>query len=98
MHHRGSRSLLAQLLFADGSKAQRIHHRERSGAHGKDVAKDAPNAGSRALERLDKRGMVMRLDFERAGPAVADVDNPGILSRPLHHAFAMRWQPLEVDP
>ena len=40
----------------------------------------------------------MRLNLERASPAVADVDNPCILSRPLKHATAMRRQPLQMDP
>ena len=87
----------AQLFFADGPETQRIHHRERPRAHGKDVAQDAPHPGSGALKRLNKRGVIMGLDFEGAGPAVTDVDNARILSRPLHHSFAVGRQPLEMD-
>jgi len=77
-------------------EAQRIHHRDRARAHGEDVAQDAADAGSCALKRLDKRRVVVRLDLEGAGPAIADVDDAGVLARPLHHAAAARGQALEV--
>ena len=38
----------------------------------------------------------MRLDLEGAGPAVADVDDAGVLSRPLHYAPAAGGQTLQV--
>ncbi len=38
----------------------------------------------------------MRLDLEGAGPAVADVDDAGVLARPLQHALAARGQALQV--
>ena len=56
-----------------------------------------PDAGRGALKRLDKGGVIVGLDLEGAGPAVADVDNAGVFSRPLHHALAARRQPLQVD-
>ena len=40
--------------------------------------------------------MIVRLDLEGAGPAVADVDDAGVLARPLHHAAAVRRQALQV--
>ena len=97
MDHGGGRPVFAQFLFADGPETQGVHDGERPGAHGKDVAQDAADAGGGALKRLDEGGVIMGLDLEGAGPAVADVDNAGILSRPLHHARAARRQPLEVD-
>ena len=81
----------------DGAEAQRIHHRDRPRAHSEDVAQDSADAGGRALERLDERRVVVRFDLERAGPAVADVDDAGVLSRALHDALAARGQPLQVD-
>ena len=38
----------------------------------------------------------MRFDFERASPAIADVDDARVLARPLHHAPAARRQPLQM--
>ncbi len=38
----------------------------------------------------------MRLNLERARPPVADVDDPRVLPRPLHHQLAARGQPLQV--
>src|SRR5882672_2079801 len=40
--------------------------------------------------------MVVRLDLERASPAIADVDDARVLSRPLQHQLAARGQPLQV--
>src|ERR1019366_1465085 len=54
------------------------------------------NTGSCALERLDKRRMIVRLNFEGASPAIADVDDAGVLPGPLHHATAVRGQALQV--
>ena len=93
MHHRGGRSIVAQLLFAEGPETQRVHDREGPGAHGKDVTQDAADAGCGTLKRLDKRRVIVGLDFERAGPAIAHVDNAGIFSRSLYHALAARRQP-----
>ena len=83
-------------LHADRPEAQRIHHRDRPRAHGENVAQNSADAGGRALKRLDKRRMIVRLDLERAGPAVADVDDAGVLARPLHHQLAARGQPLQM--
>ena len=65
-------------------KAQRIHHRNRPRAHRKDVAQNAADAGRRALERLNERRMIVRLDLERASPTIANVDDAGIFARALH--------------
>src|SRR5207253_9435425 len=40
--------------------------------------------------------MIVRLDLEGAGPAVADVDDAGVFSRPLHYAPAAGGQTLHV--
>ena len=78
------------------SEAQRIHHRYRARAHGEDVAQDSAHARGGALEGLNVRGMIVRLNLEGAGPALADVDDARVLSRPLHHQRAARGQPLQV--
>ena len=56
------------------AEPQRVHQRDRPRAHGEDVADDAADAGRGALVRLDERRMVVRLDLEDGGEAVADVD------------------------
>ena len=38
----------------------------------------------------------MRLDLEGARPPVPNIDDPGVLSRPLQHALAPRRQPLQM--
>ena len=79
------------------TKAQRIHHRDGPRAHGKNVAQNAAYAGGRALKRLNKTGMVVRFDFKRDRVAIADVDDPGVLARPLQHQLAARRQLLQVN-
>ena len=49
------------------------------GAHGEDVAVDAAHSGGRALVGLQRAGVVVTLDFERAPDAIADVDDAGVL-------------------
>ena len=71
-----------------GAEPQLIHHRDRPGAHGHDVADDAADAGGRALVGLDVGRVVVRLDLERDGPAVADVDDAGVLADAGQHAGA----------
>ena len=78
-------------------KPQRVHHRHRPRAHGENVAQNSADARGRSLKWFDKRRMIVRLDFERAGPAVADVNDAGILARPLHHQLAARGQTLQVN-
>jgi hypothetical protein len=41
--------------------------------------------------------MIVRLDFEGAGPAVANVDDAGVFARPLQHQLAARGQALQVN-
>ena len=40
--------------------------------------------------------MIVRFDLERACPAVADIDDAGVLARALHHQLAARRQPLQM--
>src|SRR5271157_2136836 len=89
-------SLIEAGLRRDGAEAQRVHDGERTRAHGKDVAQNTANAGCGSLERLDERRMIVRLDLEGAGPAIADVNDARVLARPLYHAAAVRREPLQV--
>src|SRR6266478_2239695 len=77
------------------AEAQRIEDRDRPRAHREDIAQDAADPGRGALIGLDKRGMVVALDLEDDGIAVADVDDAGIFARAADHARSRRWQGLE---
>ena len=79
------------------AEAQRVQQRDRPRAHREDVADDAADAGRRALIGLDERRVVVRLDLEDGGQAVADVDGAGVLARALHDARAGGRQRLQVD-
>ena len=74
------------------AEAQRVEHRDRPRADGEDVAQDAADAGGRALERLDRARVVVRLDLERHREAVADVDRAGVLARAHQHVRALGGQ------
>ena len=84
-------------FLGDRTEAERIHDGERPRAHGEDVAQNAADAGGRALKRLDVAGVIVALDLEGAGPAVAHVDDAGVFARPLDDAVALGGQTLEMD-
>src|ERR1035441_6767228 len=65
-------------LRTNRPKPQRVHHRNRARAHGENVAQNSADAGGRSLKRLDKRRVIVRLDFKSASPAVANVHDAGI--------------------
>ena len=67
------------------AEAQRVHHRDRTRAHREDVAHDAADAGGRTLVRLDVRRVVVALDLEGDGVALADVDDAGVLADAGEH-------------
>jgi hypothetical protein len=88
---------VVRLRSLDRAEAERIHDGEGTRVHGEDVAQDAADAGGRALVGLDVAGVVVALDLEGAGPAVADVDDAGVLAGALDDAIALGGQALEVD-
>ena len=75
------------------AEPQAVEERERPRAHRDDVAQDPADAGRGALEGLDRRGVVVALDLERDGLALAEVDHAGVLTRPLEDAIALRGEP-----
>ena len=91
-HHAVQDAAVARAVrgIVQRAEAQRIQHRDGPRAHGENVAQDAADAGGRALKRLDEAGMVVRFDLERDHPAAADIDDAGVLARPLHHAACPR--------
>ena len=73
------------VVGVERAEAQRVHHRDRAGAHREDVADDAADAGRGALVGLDVRRVVVRLDLERDGVALADVEDAGVLADAGEH-------------
>ena len=75
-----------------------VHHGQRPGAHGEDVAQDAAHAGGGALVGLDGRRVVVALDADGHGDAVAGVDDPGVLARADQDPRALGRQAPQVQP
>ena len=76
-------------------EAQAVEDRDRPRAHRDDVAQDPADSGRGALERLHGRRVVVRLDLERDRRPVAEVEDAGVLARPLQDALARRGEPLQ---
>ena len=75
------------------AEAKPVEQRDRPRAHRDDVAQNPADARRRALERLDGRRMIVRLDLERDRFAVAEVDHAGVLAGPLEDALSLGRQP-----
>ena len=71
----------------DVTEAQLVHDGDGARTHRDDVADDPADAGRGALEGLDVARVVVRLDLERDGPALADVDDAGVLAHADHEAL-----------
>ena len=74
------------------AEAKGVEVGDGPGAHGEHVAHDAADAGCRALVGLDEGGMVVALHLEDDGVTIADVDDAGVLARPLDHLRALGRQ------
>ena len=72
------------------AETQPVEQRDRTRAHGDDVAKDAADTGCGALERLDGARVVVAFDLERDRLAPAEIDDARVLARALQHAGALR--------
>src|SRR5271156_5021837 len=92
------RGLVGRVAHADTNRAetQRVHHRNRSGAHGENVPQNSAHTSGRALERFNKRRVVVRFDLESTGPAIADIDDARVLSWTLEYAFAACRQAFQM--
>ena len=76
---------------------QAVHRGDGPRAHREDVAKNAAHAGGRALKRLDVGRMIVRLDLERHGQAVADVDDAGVFAGALQDGRPFGRQASQMD-
>ena len=88
---------MARLRMRRRAERQRVQAGDRPRAHGEHVAQDAADAGRRALIGLDVARVVVALHLEHAGEPVADVDDTGILARPLDHPRALGRQRAQMD-
>ena len=87
-----------------GAEPQRVHHRDRPGAHRQDVADDPADAGGRALVGLHEGRVVVRLDLEGDRELVGDPTTPAFSpmpasSRSLGGAFSpncRKWTLLDL--
>ena len=84
-------------IICDGAEAQGIHYCYGARAHGEDVAQYSPDAGGCALKGLDERRVIVRLDFEGAGPTVSNVDDAGVLAGSLNYQAATCGQTLQMN-
>src|SRR3989442_15924029 len=73
----------ARLRVVELAEPERVEEGDGPRAHREDVSQNATDAGGRALERLDERGVIVALDLEHHGPAVTDVDRTRVLTGPL---------------
>ena len=81
----------------DGAEAQRIERGDRPRTHGENIAQDAADAGGRALVGLDERRMIVAFHLKRHRQAVANVDDAGVLTRPLQHVRPFGGQVFQID-
>src|SRR6185437_14253559 len=72
-----------------------VEERDRPRSHRDHVAQDPAYAGGRALEGLDRRGVVVRLDLEGDRCPVTKVEHARVLAWPLQDALAGGGQPLQ---
>src|SRR5207247_543150 len=77
------------------TEAEGVEDRDGSCTHCENVADDAADSGRGALERLDRARVVMRLHLHGDCEAIADVDDPGVLTRPLKHPGRLCGEELE---
>ena len=82
----------------EGAEEEGVHEGDGPGPHGEDVAQDAAHPGGGPLVGLDGRRVVVALDPQRHGDAVAGVDDPGVLSRADQDMGPLGGEPFEVQP
>ncbi len=80
-----------------GREAKAVEERDRPGSHSDDVAQDPAHPGRRSLERLHGGGVVVALDLEADGLAVAEVDHAGVLTGALQDAFPLGGKPFQQE-
>jgi hypothetical protein len=80
-----------------GAEAETVEQRDRPRTHRRDVAEDPADSCGGALERLDGRGVVVALGFERDREAVAEIEHACVLAGALEHARPVARQAPEQE-
>ena len=92
-----ARHEVARLGVRGIAEAQRVEVRHGPRAHREHVAHDAADARRRALVGLDEARVVVALHLEDGAVAVAEIDDAGVLARPLDHLRAGGRQLLQPE-
>ncbi len=87
----------AREVVVGAAEAQPVEQCDRPGAHRGDVAQDPTDPGRRALERLDRRRMIVALGLEGDREPVAEIDDACVLSRALEDVRPLARQSSEKE-
>src|SRR4029077_3562422 len=79
------------------AEPQRVEAGDRPRPHGEDIAQNAADAGGGALVGLDVARVVVALHLEHRDQPVADVDDAGVLARPLDHPGRLGRQRAQMN-
>jgi hypothetical protein len=74
------------------AELERVEQGDGACAHSHDVAQDPTHTRRSTLERLDRAGMVVRLQLERDRQSIADADHTGVLARACQYVITRRWK------
>ena len=80
-HDAGKKTTIRREVLAvagDRPEVERVEAKFRARSHRENVANDSAYSGGRALEWLNRARMIVALDLERDGPAVANIDNASV--------------------
>src|SRR5207249_8071961 len=81
-----------------GTESQWVHHRDRSGPHGENVANDPADTGRRSLIGLDRRRVVMAFDPQCDRDPITGIDDAGAFAWSNQDVSTFARQPSEVKP
>ena len=79
------------------AERQRVQTGDRPRAHREHVAQNAADPRRRALIGLDVARMVVALHLEHTSQAIADIDDAGVLARPLDHMRTLGRQTAQMN-
>src|SRR6185503_15472 len=88
--HAGQQRTIAAPVFRmiQRTKAQAVQRGYGTRSHREHVAQNPADSRRRTLKRLNKRRVIVRFNFEGSTPAVADIDDAGVLAGGHDDAFA----------
>ena len=98
-NHTGEQRTIAAAILrvVKRSKPQTVQRRDWTSPHRENIAQDAADARGCALKWLNKGRMIMRFDLECRTPAIADIDDAGVLARRHNHTVAAGRQALQMN-